>query len=284
MGLGINKISLYIAQIISIMNKFCYGLFFIGIIMLLGCSADKEPSITPDAIIKTNVGDISIILYDDTPLHKENFLRLARGGFYDSLLFHRIIDQFMIQTGDPRTRNKYTMADSTMENDPGYKIEPEISTKFIHNFGKIGAARESDDQNPDRKSSGSQFYIVTGEGITPERLDGIEENYNIEKENEFFLRYQQEVKDSTYGKSFEQYLQDKKFQKFAYTPTQRTTYYDEGGAPWLDFQYTIFGEVVAGFGIVSKIASVETNLGNSPLRDVRVLTIEVIDSQTTNNP
>lgn len=283
LNLDLKNYYYYIAQIISIMNKFCYGLFFIGVWILLGCNTPQKTSVKPDAVIKTNVGDISIILYDETPIHKQNFLRLARNGFFDSLLFHRIIADFMIQTGDPRTRNRQTLADTTMENDPGYKLEAEILTRYIHNFGKIGAAREPDEQNPERKSSGSQFYIVTGDEILPERLDQIEENYNIEEENKLFLQYQQEIKDSTYSQSFENYLQEKNFQEFAYSPEQRATYYDEGGAPWLDFQYTIFGEVIAGFSVVSKISSVETNLSNSPLRDVRILTVEVMEENEETN-
>ncbi len=183
-----------------------------------------------DAIIETDYGTIKVMLYDETPKHKENFLKLAKEGYYDGLLFHRIIDGFMIQGGDPNSKN----ADATTRlgsGGPGYTIENEIG--FPHFKGTLAAARNN---NPEKRSSGSQFYIVTGKGpMTEDQLSSFERSHNI-----------------------------------TYTPEQKELYLKYGGTPQLDMGYTVFGEVVEGLEVVDQIGKVKTAPGDRPIEDVKM--------------
>jgi cyclophilin family peptidyl-prolyl cis-trans isomerase len=186
--------------------------------------------------ITTDFGKIKIRLYDETPLHRDNFIKLASEGFYDSLLFHRVINGFMIQGGDP---NSKTAAPEAMlgSGDVGYKIPAELKPNLFHKKGVLAAAR---DNNPEKASSGCQFYIVQGKVYTDEELNQFETRMN-----------------------------------YKYTPEERNAYKTIGGTPFLDRNYTVYGEVVEGLDVVDKIAAVKTKPGDRPVADVRMY-IDVI--------
>lgn len=198
-----------------------------------------------DVLLQTNYGDIVLHLYDSTPLHRDNYLKLVKSGFYDSVLFHRVIQNFMIQGGDPNS--KQAKAGEPLGNGgPGYKIPAEFRTTLFHKKGVIAAAREGDNVNPEKASSGSQFYIVQGKIFTDAGLDSVET---------FRLK----------GRKI--------------PPEQREVYKTIGGTPHLDQSYTVFGEVVKGLDVVDKIAAVQTSKAadrDRPLQDVRILKAKLV--------
>lgn len=191
-------------------------------------------------VFKTSMGDITIALYDNTPLHKENFLKLVKENYYDGILFHRIIQGFMIQTGDPESKG--APAGKMLGNGgPGYTIPAEFKPENYHKRGAVAAARLGDQVNPTKASSGSQFYIVDGKPF----------NANLMAQ----ISYQ-------YGKSF--------------TEEQRKVYETIGGAPFLDGDYTVFGEVVEGMEVVDKIAAKPKDRYDRPTADVKILSTEIL--------
>ncbi len=182
--------------------------------------------------IHTPYGNMLVKLYDETPLHQENFIKLAEEGYYDSLLFHRVIQGFMIQGGDPDSRDA-RRGQRLGGGGPGYQINAEIDPTFIHKKGALSAARTSDAVNPEKKSSGSQFYIVQGQ-VTPEdQLKMFERRKGIN-----------------------------------YTEDQKKAYQEQGGTPFLDMEYTVFGEVIEGLEVIDKIAAVSTDSSDRPNEDV----------------
>jgi len=186
--------------------------------------------------IETNLGNIQVKLYDQTPLHKENFEKLVAEQFYDSVLFHRIIAGFMIQTGNPATKPA-SDRDSLISR-LNYTIPAEFVPEYFHKKGALAAARTGDAVNPEKRSSSSQFYIVQGRTYTDAELDQIEERMNL-----------------------------------VFSEFQRGIYKTIGGAPFLDQNYTVFGEVVKGMDVVDAIASVPTGPGDFPEKNVRILRI-----------
>ena len=215
-------------------------IFLLNSVFLFSLTADDPPS-GKRAVISTEIGDIEILLYDETPLHRDNFIRLAKEGFYEGLLFHRVIGDFMIQTGDPLSRNA-SAGDVLGSSGPGYTIPAEINEKFYHKKGAIAAARKSDHVNPLRASSGSQFYIVTGRLLTVTQLN--------------------QMASLSHGPQFtEQKIKD---------------YTTLGGAPHLDGSYTVFGEVIRGLEVVDRISKVETDTYNRPLNDV-IISIRITE-------
>ncbi len=205
----------------------------IGIGGSAGCIKGKEKE--TKAVISTDYGDITILLYNSTPKHRDNFIKLVRSGYYDGLLFHRVIDGFMIQGGDPESRQAAPGAPLGMGG-PGYEIDAEIGAPHLR--GAIAAARTP---NPEKKSSGSQFYIVTGTKVTEEDLHYVELT-----------------------------------KKIKYNEVQRKLYLEEGGYPSLDTDYTVFGEVVSGIEVADKIARLNKDERNRPLQDVK-MTIKLIN-------
>ena len=191
-------------------------------------------------LIETNFGNMKVLLYEDTPLHRENFIKLVKSGFYDGLLFHRVINGFMIQGGDPTSRNA---APGVMlgNGGPGYNIPAEFIPKYYHKRGVIAAAREGDNVNPMKESSGSQFYIVQGKVYN----EAIMQKISIQMNKTF-------------------------------SEEQIKVYGTIGGAPWLDNDYTVFGEVIEGLEVIDKIAAVKCDNVNRPLEDVR-MNIKVIE-------
>lgn len=242
----------------------------------------------PIVDIKTTLGDIKVKLYDDTPVHRDNFLKLVREHYYDGVLFHRVIKDFMVQTGDPDSKT----ADSTAmlgAGDPSYTLEAEIKyPKHFHKYGALAAARTGDQVNPERRSSGSQFYIVTGEKQTPRTLDMMEQRANHERKQAYFnglvkehMKELMAYRDSNDRAGFDA-LKDKLVEqteaavKDEPLPAEvREAYINQGGTPHLDGQYTVFGEVVEGMDVVEKIQNVETGPADRPKQDIRVLSMTI---------
>lgn len=185
--------------------------------------------------VKTEYGECIIKLYNETPLHRDNFLKLAKKGYYNGTLFHRVIKAFMIQGGDPDSRN--AKPDSLLgEGGPKYTIPAEFRDSLFHKKGVLAAAREGDLVNPAKASSGSQFYLVQGKIFTDEQLNALEE----------------------------------KRLKFKIPEWQRQVYKTIGGVPHLDRNYTVYGEIVVGLELVDKIAAMETDKNDRPKQDVKM--------------
>jgi cyclophilin family peptidyl-prolyl cis-trans isomerase len=184
--------------------------------------------------ITTDSGVIVVRLYDKTPLHRDNFIKLVTDHFYDSLLFHRVMQNFMIQGGDPQSK---TAASGILlgGGDIGYTIPAEFDTALFHKKGTLAAARMPDDVNPKKESSGCQFYIVQGKKWTDEEINMMEMQTGVK-----------------------------------YSAAKRKIYKTIGGTPFLDMGYTVFGEVESGMKVIDKIASVEKDGANRPLADVRM--------------
>ena len=236
--------------------------------------------------LETTMGNITVALYNETPKHRDNFIKLVKEGVYDSTLFHRVIKQFMIQAGDPDSKNA---SDTAMlgSGDVGYTIPAEFNPKFFHKKGVLAAARQGDDVNPEKASSGCQFYIVTGRKFTEPQLLGMENKINEQHEEALFdsLARQHmkeiykmrkagdnagllELQDTLEAQARE--LADKE-EKFRFTPEQIKAYSTVGGAPHLDGSYTVFGEVTEGMEVVENIEIAKTNRADRPVENIRVL-------------
>lgn len=236
--------------------------------------------------LETTMGNITVALYNETPKHRDNFIKLVKEGVYDSTLFHRVIKQFMIQAGDPDSKNA---SDTAMlgSGDVGYTIPAEFNPKFFHKKGVLAAARQGDDVNPEKASSGCQFYIVTGRKFTEPQLLGMENKINEQREEALFdsLARQHmkeiykmrkagdnagllELQDTLEAQARE--LADKE-EKFRFTPEQIKAYSTIGGAPHLDGSYTVFGEVTEGMEVVDNIEIAKTNRADCPIENIRIL-------------
>ncbi len=242
----------------------------------------------PTLDIATTAGNIKIRLYDDTPLHRDNFLKLAKEGYYDGVLFHRVINDFMVQTGDPDSKEapQGTMLGS---GGPGYQIPAEIVyPKHYHKYGALAAARSGDEVNPERMSSGSQFYIVTGKKYLPQQLSRMEEMSVQQQLQSYFMKLQREnmdsirqlrlAKDSVGLENLRQELirqTEENVKPVTMTEEQVRDYTTVGGTPHLDGQYTVFGEVLEGMDVVEKIQKAETDGRDRPLEDIRIISIKV---------
>lgn len=189
--------------------------------------------------IETTKGTLIVKLYDDTPLHRDNFTKLVEQGFYNQLLFHRVINGFMIQGGDPDSRGS-SAGEALGMGGPGYTIKAEFNPQYIHQKGALAAARMGDAANPNKESSGSQFYIVQGQPLTEEEIEKIESRKEIR-----------------------------------YSSAQRKSYIENGGTPFLDYEYTVFGQVIRGWNVIDEIAAVQTDSRNRPEEDI-VMSIKLI--------
>lgn len=271
-------------------GKFLLIPVFLFLTIMQACSGEKKDYLIT---IKTAMGDVKIILFDETPKHKDNFIKLAEDGFYDSLLFHRVIDQFMIQTGDPDTKGAEKGA-RLGNGGPGYKVPAEFIPDLIHEKGAVAAARQGDNINPKKESSGSQFYIVQGKTYTEEQLT--ESRVDLQRLYRYFGNLIerssfQELKATCMQLQQEQRIPELQALILSMKDTveqeydveldlkpmsekQIEVYTTVGGVPHLDGEYTVFGKVIDGLDVVDKIAAVKTDGADRPLDDI-IMTVEV---------
>ena len=244
-------------------------------------------------LIKTSLGDIKVALYNETPKHRDNFLKLVKEHYYDGVLFHRVIKDFMIQTGDGDSKNA-TIDAQLGAGDPGYTIPAEfVYPKFFHKCGALAAARTGDQVNPERRSSGSQFYIVTGKTYTAQELANMEQQMaQMAMEQLFYskasghrgeIARMQNEGDSAGLMALQQKLMAEAQKDYEQNPVkplteeQRKAYTTVGGTPHLDGQYTVFGEVLEGMDVVDKIQNVATGKNDRPTTDVKVISMQIVD-------
>ncbi len=264
---------------------------FICLFSLLSCHLVYSQTLSKETLIlETSMGTMKLKLYEETPLHKANFLKLVNEQFFDSLLFHRVIQNFMIQGGDPVSKRAKAI-DTLGDGEIGYTIPAEFHPKLIHKKGVLAAAREGDDINPKFESSACQFYLVQGKVKTPEDLKKAEDRINkasfnnaarkimkSEEGKQLKVRYdkfKQENKiDSAdlVNKTIEELIKVETAKKPAYSFSdfQKAAYTSVGGTPHLDGTYTVFGEVIEGLEVIDKIAAVKTNAKDRPEKDVRM--------------
>ncbi len=258
-------------------------LILIALFTVVSCTSSDKTVDNSVVSIKTEFGEIKVKLYDETPLHKENFIKLVNEGFYNDLLFHRVINHFMIQGGDPRSRNAKNNI-ILGGGGSGYTIPAEIVPQYYHKKGVLAAARTGNARNPEKRSSGSQFYIIQGKVYNDEDLDLMEIRNNDQLKEEFLKKHLDSMKDKIieFKKNDDRVGFDKWFTEerelvdsiyaagpqFAYTDEQRKTYTTIGGYPSLDGEYTIFGEVIEGLDVLDKIAAVETDKQNRPINNI----------------
>jgi len=275
-----------------------YNLLMTGFlaVVLTACGANSKKSNEmgkrTQVKIETTQGDILVELYNETPQHRDNFIKLAKQGTYDNTLFHRVIKEFMIQAGDPDSKEANDSA-SLGSGDVGYTIPAEIVPQFYHQKGALAAARKGDEVNPKKESSGCQFYIVTGRKFREAQLLDMvaqKNNYRVKAifsqlqakhAKEYYkLRKAQDklgliaLQDSLEAQAYELAKQQ---EAPGFTPEQMTAYTTIGGAPHLDGEYTIFGQVLEGMETVEKIEAAKTGRADRPVENVRILKMTVLE-------
>lgn len=270
------------------------------LILTMGaCKAEKKAdmytaSVAADetvVLFETSAGNFKVKLYNETPKHRDNFIKLVKNKTYEGIIFHRVIKSFMVQAGDP-TAKDVPPGEPCGAGDIGYTIPCEIVyPQYYHKFGALAAARENDDVNPKRESSGCQFYIVTGQKWTQPKLEFKEKELNDARLKVIFdsisSSHHQEIVDLRKAKAVDKLsaLQDtmetqakKKLEEnpaFKLTPQMLKDYTTIGGTPHLDNSYTVFGEVVEGFDVINTIQSVRTDRRNRPVDDVTIIKVSI---------
>ncbi len=245
-------------------------------------------------IMHTSLGDVTLKLYNETPLHRDNFIKLVKEGTYNGLLFHRVIKDFMVQGGDVTSKDA-PMNKSLGAGDLGYTVPAEfVYPKYFHKKGALCAARTGDEVNPERASSASQFYIVTGKKYTEGELKQMEKQLENRLKQSIFARLQTEnkakimqlyrngekeelaiLRDTLVGKTE---LEAEKRKEEACLPAElREAYRSVGGVPFLDNQYTVYGEVVDGIEVVDAIQKVKTNKQDRPLENIVIKSMELVE-------
>lgn len=241
--------------------------------------------------VSTTAGDFTVLLYGDTPKHQANFLKLVKEGYYDGTLFHRVIKDFMVQAGDPDSKTAKP-GQQLGAGGPGYQIDAEIMMpKHFHKRYALAAARQGDQVNPERRSSGSQFYVVTGRPVPQGQLGQLEKQMRNSKMQEIFNSLAMEHKDEIMQLRRErnqaglQALQEKLIKEtearadaegIKLTDEMKEAYTTVGGAPHLDGAYTVFGEVVDGKDVIDRIEKAETDRSDRPVEDVRIISMSVL--------
>ena len=270
--------------------------FMVMAFTFMSCSANNNKINTSDnnmtqVELKTTMGDIVVELYNETPQHRDNFIKLVEAGYYDGVLFHRVIKDFMIQTGDGNSKTagpEVPLGDG----DPGYTIEAEfVYPKYFHKRGALAAARTADQVNPERRSSGSQFYIVTGKIYSSDELNMMSQRLENMQKQDIFRRLVAEngdkIKELQQNQDNDglQALQNELIQKteteaaekpFKMTDEQINAYTSVGGTPHLDGQYTVFGEVIKGMDVVDKIQCTPTGKADRPTTDVKIIKARIL--------
>lgn len=253
---------------------------------------------TPDTTsvkvaVKTTEGDFTVLLYGDTPKHRDNFVKLVNEGYYNGTLFHRVIKDFMVQAGDPDSRNAAPGA-HLGAGGPDYKIDAEIVfPKHFHKRGALSAARQGDQVNPLKKSSGSQFYVVTGKKVSAAEINMLEKQLENKQMQKIFndlamqqrdrIIQMQQAADRDGLRALQEELIAQTEAEAAKLPAPKLTaemkeaYTTVGGAPHLDGDYTVFGEVLEGMDTIERIEKAETDRNDRPKTDVRIISMQVLD-------
>lgn len=269
------------------MNTTIKKLFVVPIMFLLITCNGETGNENSLVSIKTTLGDIKIKLYDGTPIHRDNFIKLINNGFYEGVSFHRVIQDFMIQTGDLNTRTG--LSKEVLDSLNTYTLPAEFSKQYFHKKGAIAAARQGNNVNPQMRSSGTQFYIVQGVKCTDAELKIVEDQINNNIRQSVFNKFINETADSarlnniTFSNGeLQEKASTKMFkyltitEKYTIPEDQRTIYINTGGVPRLDGTYTVFGEVIEGLDVVDKIASIKTDSNDKPLSDIKIIKIKII--------
>ena len=243
-------------------------------------------------LLETTMGNITLALYDQTPKHRDNFAELVKKGFYDGLLFHRVIEEFMVQGGDVTSKDA-PMNKQLGAGDLGYTVPAEfVYPKYFHKKGALCAARTGDEVNPEKASSASQFYIVTGKKYSDSELKQMEKQLENRLKQSIFARLQAEnkskimelyrsgdkaelaiLRDTLIGKT--ELEAEKRKDEAKLTEEQKEIYKTVGGVPFLDNQYTVYGEVVDGMEVVEKIEKSKTNRQDRPTENISIISVEV---------
>lgn len=269
-------------------SKLKYTAIFL-ILIISSCQSKNQKKENTDqygnnriVLISTPYGDMKIKLYNETPKHRDNFIKLVKNKFYNGTLFHRVIKNFMIQGGDPDSKNAAPGV-QLGNGGPGYTIPAEFNPSLYHKKGALAAAREGDAINPEKASSGSQFYIVQGKKFTDDELDELEANINKKKLQSLYSKIlEQEKNKALENDKVPDYsaivpaakkkaiTEFKSTPKFHFSKEQRETYKTIGGTPHLDGSYTVFGQVIEGLDVIDKIASVQTDSNDRPLKNIPI--------------
>ena len=284
------------------MKKNLFLAIMMAALTLVSCSANNTESQAQAAgnksdnkmtkvELQTSLGNIVVELYNETPQHRDNFIKLVKEGYYDGVLFHRVIKDFMIQTGDGNSKDAGPET-SLGDGDPGYTIEAEfVYPKYFHKRGALAAARTGDQVNPERRSSGSQFYIVTGKIYSMDELQMMTKRLSDGKKQDIFRRLimenQGRIKELQANQdmagldALQKDLIEKTEAEAALTPFKMTdeqldAYTSIGGTPHLDGQYTVFGEVVSGMDVVDKIQNTTTGRLDRPTVDIRIVKARIL--------
>ena len=272
-----------------------------AVFTLMSCSASNTEGTAPSnptdnkmtkVKLETSLGDIVVELYNETPQHRDNFIKLVNEGYYDGVLFHRVIKDFMIQAGDGDSKTAGPEA-VLGGGDPGYTIEAEfVYPKYFHKRGALAAARTGDETNPERRSSGSQFYIVTGKLFGSDDLKAMIPHMTEVKKQDIFRRLvmenQAHIKElyqnqdnagiEALQNNFAQQVEDEiAASPFNFTDEQIDAYTTVGGAPHLDSQYTVFGEVVEGMDVVDRIQNTTVGRFARPTVDIKIVKATIVE-------
>lgn len=277
------------------MKRISFVLLTILACCFVACKSEKKARNMSEETklkIETTAGDIVVKLYNETPQHRDNFIKLAENGTYEGTLFHRVIKDFMIQAGDPDSKNA-SKGQMLGAGDVGYTVPAEfVYPKYFHKKGALSAARQGDNVNPQKASSGCQFYIVTGKVYSDSALLSMEQQMNQMRFNNLFNTLASKHAKDIYKmrKAGDQEglmnLQDTLIAQvekqlagqpeFRFTPEQVKAYTTVGGTPHLDGEYTVFGEVLEGMDVVDKIQRVKTDRNDRPEEDVKIIKVEVL--------
>ncbi len=274
----------------NLRTLFLLGLLLPGTMMACG---QKSPHYNPDMYIiemKTSLGTMVFELSNLTPQHRDNFVKLVQEGYYDGLAFHRVISNFMIQGGDPDTRD-FKPGKQYGSGGPDYTIPAEIVPELFHQKGALAAARQGDQVNPEKRSSGSQFYIVQGEILDSSKLEQYAQQLAHHSKmslanravQSYFQAHEKELRAMPTEQAQEKLneIGTEAYQKApaaSFTPEQRKAYVTMGGTPHLDHEYTVFGQLIEGFDVLDKIAAVEKDQADCPKEKVEIISCKVIQT------